>query len=334
MRKLLSFILVLLFVITLLGCTKDKTGEQGVPQQNLNKDETTHTTSPTEEATNDADSKNDTSEEMVSGDIQLLSCRFADEIRGADGEVVSIHYSKLDGKVYVDLLFAVDNTTSKQIDNSTISGWLSFRDVKTELKYCRDGANATNVNNEPVLPDAYGYVHLFAQLEAEAENEDLTVHYTVNDKEYECTVKGKNTDDPLSAKTQIKAGDAADVPYTDYAFKVLSVGKVENLQVSNQTDTYFSGPFALVKLEVSNNHATRVIGVNDIFAYTKNADSYTRISVDVENEDGTAFSSDYLSIAPGEKEVVYVYAKLSLLGTEAPTIRINIAGTCYYAIVE
>lgn len=310
MKKTISLILALLLCLSLCACGNGSD-------------------SPAQTATNDtkAQAKN-----QFSGDTEFLSCRFADEVHAADGELTAMLYQQIDGKVYVDLVFSVNNQTSEEISEEQISGWLIYQDVNTTLQYCRDNSVSTAVEKDPVLPGEHAYVHLFTRLPAEAENEKLTVHYTINGQEYQCDVAAKDTRDALSVKTEVHTGDVVDVPYSSCKFEVLDARVVENLQATNQKDTYYSGPFVLVKLQVTNNHPTHTL--DDILAYTESDGEYYRFSTDVEINDNTDFAS-FAGIAPGESKTVAIYHKVSdVIDRNNVVVRFNVAGSCYYVNIK
>jgi len=261
------------------------------------------------------------------GDIQLLSCHFAEEVRSADNEVAGMLYSDRDSRIYVDLRFSVNNRTDAPIGEEEITAWLTYNEVKQELQYCREGTS-TSVDSEAVAPGTHNYVHLFTALENEAEDQEITVYYTVDGKEYDCTVAEKQTIEPLTDKTNAITGKSFHDEYGKCQVKVLEVGTVENLQATNQMNQYYSGPFMLVKVEITNEHPTQAL--NNLFAYIKMDGTFSRISMDVENTDGTDIES-FMEIAPGEKETVYLYYKIRPEETRDDNLlRFNVAGACYY----
>lgn len=312
MKKIVILLLALLVMFSATAC-QDQTAEEQAAEEQAAED------------TGSAIPEN--VKNGPQGDIQLLSCRFVDEIRSVDNEVVSMAYTQRDGRVYVDLRFSVNNQTSAPIGAEQITAWLSYDDVKQELQYCREGTS-TSVDSEAVAPGTHNYVHLFTLLDAGAEGNAITVYYTVEGKEYECTVAEKRTVEPLTDKIEATPGKTINDNYADCQIKVLDISTVENLQASNQVNRYYPGPFVLVKVEITNQHPTQAL--NSLFAYVKINGLYSRINTDVETADGTDFES-LTEIAPGEKETVYLYYKVRDEETRNDDLlRFNVAGSCYY----
>ena len=169
MRKIMAFTLAVLYMLALCAC-----GNDGAPSTQRPKAEQNTAVAQTETVTTESQAM-----EQVSGDIEFLSCRFADEVHAADGEYTAMLYQQIEGKVYVDLVFSVNNQTSDEISEEDIFGWLVYQDTNNTLQYCRDNSISTTVESDPVLPGEHTYVHLFTRLPAEAEKENITVYYTI-----------------------------------------------------------------------------------------------------------------------------------------------------------
>lgn len=316
MKRMIGLLLALLMMLSLCAC-----GGTGADNEMAAEPETPETEATAQQL------------QKISEDITLLSCRFADSVHAIDDEFIGSLYEKIQGRIYVDMVFSVDNNSGEDFGPDQISGRLTYQEEEWELHYCRESATSVGVNDNPV-GDEFALVHLFTRLPAEAEQEDLTVTYTVNGEEYTCKVAPKQTTEGLDRKTEVRQGDVISLLDGDYAFEVLEVGIIENLQASYQTDDYYIGPFAIVKLNVTNNHPGRTL--YDIQGYTKLDNEWMRISVDIEGGEFTDFEGlDYYGVAPGESRLVYIYFGIDEDEiSDDLMIRFNLCGSCYYAKIQ
>ena len=294
MKKYLSLLLAVLLLLALCGCSEEGPSYTEVPI----------------------------------GNVQFVSCQFVREVRAADGEVKTQFYQQVENKIYVDLWLSVTNTSTQPMGKESFSASLHYNETLYPMQYCRETENGTIVDETPIPAGGHSYVHMFTQIPQEAVEDDLSVSYQVGNKTYWTKVERTPAPLTMTGKTRVKVGEKVQIPNVDCQLTVLEMGFVEQLQASRQTESYYPGPYALVKLQLENNHKTATIG--EIFSYTVKNGQQVAVQVEVENEQGTALES-FSQLEPGQETVIYLFTKLDkdeIL--DDGMIRFNIAGSCYY----
>lgn len=269
---------------------------------------------------------------VPSGDVQFVSCQFAQEIRAADGEVKTQFYQQVEGKIYVDLRFSVTNCSASPIGKEDFSATLHYHDTLIPMQYCRETESATAVNEDAVSVGEHGNVHMFTLIPKEAVDDDLSVSYQVGGKTYWTKVEKTQTPLPMTGKTRLNVGDKVQIPYVDCELKVLEAGVVEQLQASKQTESFYPGPYVLVKLQLTSNHG--MIKISDVYAHTVIKEEQISLHVETENVQGTDLVA-FSQLEPGRTTQLYLFAKLDEGETlNDDIVRFNIAGSCYYVRIK
>lgn len=180
MKCIFMMLLAVCILVSLCACSPS------VPQENPKQ-----TTAGNDEATvNQTEGSSNTLEANAGIQVTLESCRFADEVRGADSECATMLYEDKDGKVYVDAVLFV--LTDSELDADAFAAYVVYDDLRYDMQFCVDSYTGVSVDDDGVYAPG-GRVHMFASLPDAAETADLTVVITVNGKEYTSKVAEKDS---------------------------------------------------------------------------------------------------------------------------------------------
>ena len=330
MKRLLTILLVLCILTGLCACSASES--QG---NNISDTQQTNEGSnePNAEQTEDS---NNTPEANTGIQVTLESCRFADEVRGADSECATMLYEDKDGKVYVDaVLFVLSDT---EMDADAFTGYVVYDDLRYDMQFCVDSYTGISVNDDGVYAPG-GRVHMFVSLPDAAETADLTAVMTVNGKEYTSKVAEKDSRATLEQKTELKVGDKKSVFGGLVEFEVVSCEYTKVLQAQDtaNTEQYTSAkPFVDFVLKITNNMKNEETVLTDFFGYVVVGDENIRANNKIEVENNTDLDNlSNVGVAPGETEYVHIYASVEeTQDVSSLAMRFNLAGICYYCYAE
>ena len=326
MKRIFMMLLAVCILVSLCACSPSVSQEN--PKQ---------TTAGNDEATvNQTEGSSNTPEINTGVQVTLESCRFADEVRGADSECATMLYEDKDGKVYVDAVLFV--LTDSEMDADAFTGYVVYDDLRYDMQFCVDSYTGVSVDDDGVYAPG-GRVHMFASLPDAAETADLTAVITVNGKEYTSKVAEKDSRAALDQKTELRAGDKKSVLGGLVEFEVISCKYTKVLQAQDtaNTEQYTSTkPFVDLVLKITNNMKNEEMVLTDFFGYVVVGEENVRADNRIEIENNTDL--DYLSnvgVAPGKTEYVHVYAGVEeTQDVSNLAMRFNLAGVCYYCYAE
>ena len=268
------------------------------------------------------------------GPVTIESCRFAEEVRAADGECVSMYYPDGEGKVYVDVVLAIRTDTT--ISENAFSGYVTYDAEQYPLQYAREGANGNGLNEDDVTAPG-GRVHMFTSLPDDAQDSKLTAVVTVNGTQYTAKVGKKLEKDPLKAKTKVKAGDKESVWDGKVTFEVVSCKYTEVIKPQNPESTaeYKTvDPVVDLVLKVTNNLEGENQEIKNIFGYLLIDGELYSANDRMEINNNTELDYDTL-VAPGKTAYVHIFANAEdAKDPDSLIMRFNIGGNCYYCEVE
>ena len=169
MRKIWPLLLAMLM---LSGCGQDKPAETTAPERTSPTFITTVATKPT-------DSSDDEPQVFKSGEVQVLSCSYQEQILPTDYEVYVGCFPAKEGKVYVDLALQVRNTCDAPINHKDISGYFDYDGKRYTMQFeVEENAGDFANSGKQIRPGETKTVHLFYTVNQAVEDTPITVHYT------------------------------------------------------------------------------------------------------------------------------------------------------------
>jgi hypothetical protein len=153
-------------------------------------------------------------------EIQVLDCRFREQILPADYEVYVGRFPPEEGEVYVDLSLRVRNTCDVPIDGKDISAYFEYAGKRYTMQF-EVVQNAGDFMNQSkkVRPGECKTVHLFYRVKQAAQSETLTVHLNALGQEQTLTVAEYTEPE----KTILKVGQTF-VQEGQYSLEILRCG--------------------------------------------------------------------------------------------------------------
>lgn len=187
---------VMLAVLLLTGCSKNETPPVT----------TAPTTAPTQSTTPPPDEP-DVPEPVTSAEIELLSCRFKDQVLPVDHEACFGYFPAEEGKIYIDLTLRVCNTGETPIGKEELSAFFEYEGMRYDMQLEVE-ENAWNFANEDrtVHPGQTRTVHLFYNADLAAVDSSITVHYNFLQESGEIAV-GEQVQPVLEDKIQLQLAD-------------------------------------------------------------------------------------------------------------------------------
>ncbi|MBR5239540.1 MAG: hypothetical protein IKW04_03055 [Clostridia bacterium] len=269
-------------------------------------------------------------------EIEVLACEFDKEVMGIDEEFSGYGFTERDGKVWVNLMLKIKNNSENDIGEDELSGYFTYDDLRYDLQYELWSVAPTRNNDESIEPGCVAVVSLVNLVDQAAMKEDLTVYYTVLDKQFEKKVAPMDTRTPFEKKVKVSVGDKIDVEGL-YEIEVLECKEKAYLQASDyenseQYQTY-EGKFVDLVLKVKNNSGSDFEGVN---GYTLVGEEFIRTAERIESQDNTEL--EWVSDSPmknGEEGIIHLFVTVEEdYDTSDLAMRFNLAGNCYYCEVE
>lgn len=273
--------------------------------------------------------------------IELRSCKFAKEVRATDNECATSTYPAIDGKVYVDTVIVIINN-SKDLTKKDFSGYVTYDERRYDLQYCIESYTLVSVENGDIPAagkGSGGIVHLFASVPEEAtESEKLTVHYTVDGKEYTSDVSSLDEErEPLVVKKELQKGDKESLYESTIEFEFVECKYTKYLQASDYANTeQYSGTKPFIDCVIKLTNKTTIGALTDIFGYSKINNEIIRADVRMETENNTKL--EYLSqtgVEPGQTEYIHISVPVDeTIDKEQFILRFNLGENCYYCKAE
>ncbi len=325
MKKILAFTLAILLVLFTSACGKSNILPSGTPNNTQNPGNS--------ETPNNADTLNKT-ETFANCEITVLSCAFDKEVTAQDEEFIGSSFSERQGKVFVDLVLKVKNTGNTNITKDDITAYFMYNDLRYDMQFEIETNSTTAFvsGDDGILPQTTATIHLFDLVEEAAINENLTVHYTVGEKNFDIAVAKEDTRNALAKKTQVSVGQKID--NGDFSFEVIECStkqylQANNLEESQQYQPFGKGQFFHLLLKVKNNTAQPL---KSITSYTIVNDTIIRGNSEKEINNNTELEDlDYQPLASGEEEYCHLYAVIDEgITTSGLILRFNLGGICYY----
>lgn len=271
--------------------------------------------------------------------VEFIGCNYADEVTALDKEYIGNIFSGSDDEVYVDLVLGILNNSDENFTENSISAYVMYEDARYDMQFEVESDFSTgflSYGAKYVVPGDYQIIHLFKSLEKDAENEDLTVTYSVNGRDFECEVSPKDNRDALKRKTKVFVGDKVDANGL-YKFEVVSckttkILKAQDLENTEQYEPMAGGKefFELV-LKIKNNSD---FALNDIRGYTEIDGEFVSATAAIETDNNTDIDK-YGSLASGEEEYYHIYTTIDEdADTDGLIMRFNLGNVCYYCEIE
>lgn len=349
MKKILLILMALAVSATMFvsctGASNEK--ESGAEKDSEAADEEKSDDETNDETEDKKDEATDVKEDdeqsvVVSEDeyvVTFIGCNFADEVTALDKEYVGNVFSGSDDEVYVDLVLGVLNNSDEDFTEDSISAYVLYEDARYDMQFEMESDYSTgflSYGAKNIVPGDYQIIHLFESLEKDAENEDLTVTYSVNGRDFECEVSPKDNRDALNRKTKVFVGDKVDANGL-YKFEVVSckttkILKAQDLENTEQYEPMSSGKefFELV-LKIKNNSD---FALNDIRAYTEIDGEFVSATAAIETDNNTDIDQ-FGSLASGDEEYYHIYTTIDEdADTDGLLMRFNLGNVCYYCEIE
>lgn len=315
--------LLLLALLMLSGCGTGK------PEGTTPFERTTPTFVTT--ATTEPTTPSDEPPKLKKAEIQVLSCRFREQILPADHEVYVGCFPAEEGEVYVDLALQVRNTCDESIDSKDITGYFEYAGKRYNMQF-EVAQNATDFANrvKQVRPGECKTVHLFYRVDQAAEAETLTVHLTALGKEQELTV----TERTEPEKTALQVGQTF-LQEGQYSLEVLKCGIVKEFYATGAGAVkYFVDGSDVFTLTVK----VRNLGYGDLdflegYLLMGDQPEFGAVQREVNNnlelEDWTTL------IRPGQMEIIHIWVAVPPdMPSAGMALRLNVQGDsfCCYPI--
>ncbi len=311
-KNILALIMALVICLTMLaGCADSSTDTSG-----------------------DSAAKADSEEIEIDGiKVTPLSCEFDNELLGIDEELAQSGFTKLDGKVYVNLALKIVNNGTEDFTEDDISAYFEYNGLRYDMQYELMTVKPASVNDDDIPVGYAGVVYLFYVVEEAATEESITVHYTIKGNEYEKEVAPLDTRTAFEKKTELSVGDKLDIDGI-FEIEVISCSETEYLRAENyaETDQYGSYGDKFIDLVLKVNNKTDVDAAS-FYAYTVVDDVRILSSSRIETDDNTKLKD--ISLKAGEEGIIHLFVAVDEnLDTTGMSMRLNILENCYYCVVE
>ena len=323
MKRILTSLLVLIMAVSMLaGCGANNGGESN---------------------SNNVVNKDNRQETVGDVKVEVLACEFDKEVMGIDEESSGYGFTERDGKVYVNLALKVTNNSSEALTEEAFSGYYEYNDLRQDLQYELQNV-APKKDNENILPGCVGVVYMLNVIEEAAMDSELTVHFSVNGKEFKEKVSPIDTRSAFEKKTKVSVGDKFNVNGL-YDVEVISCQEKQYIQATNfaESEQYKAmGDDKIIDLvlKVKNNTDTNF---GEIKGYAPVNGQFSWADVQIEVNNNTEFKNlgdrendtTTEALKPGQEEYIHVCAMIEQNeSADNSAVRFNIAGNCYYCEVE
>lgn len=315
MKKLLCAVLA---VLLLTGCTVSKP---------------TITSSPTTAPTKATTPPPPEPELPKSAEIEILSCRFKEQVLPVDHETYFGWFPMEYGKIHIDLTLRVQNTGEAPLGKDDLSAYFSYDGQRIDMQLEVE-ENAWNFANEDrtVHPGQTRTVHLFYNADSAITESDITVHYTFLGESGEIAVE-QAVQPVLEDKTELRISDTVNWGETG-TVQVMDCLITSYLRPTGKNAQKYHSPegydyfVMIIKVDSESEIEPDLL---DAYVMAGQEPDFVDISVE---------SGDHMTLIPlaeaeapqaGEERILHLWVEIpSDMPSSVLVMRLNVDTTAYY----
>lgn len=261
-----------------------------------------------------------------SGEVEVVSCSFQEQVLPADFEVYVGHFPSEEGKIYVDLTLSVKNTCDYPIDKEDITGYFEYAGKRYTMQFEveENAGDFANVQKQVDVGETKR-VHLFYRVDRKAEDAEITVHYSVFGQDYQANV-GYQTQ---PEKPQLQVGDTFGRDGM-YSLEVMDCMIAPYLRATGS---------GAVKYYVEGSHVFSVViklrnesdaDLSYLEGYLLAGDQPEFASIQMEIKDNIELE-DTTTVKAGQEQILHLWVAVpGDTPTESVAMRFNILGDSFY----
>jgi len=291
------------------------------------------TTAPTTAPTQATTPPPEVPEPVKAGKIEVLSCRFKDQVLPADHEVYLGWFPVEEGKIYIDLTLSVCNTGEAPLGEEDISAFFRYGDERYDMQLEVE-ENAWNFANEDrtVHPGQTRRVHLFYNVDKAAADSEITVHYTFLKESGELAVEDEVLP-VLQGKSQLQLadtvawGDTGTVQVMDCLISPFLRATGDDAKKYHSPDGY---EFLVLILKVD---SEAELEPEVLDGYVMAGQEPDFVQMNVESEDHTTLIplNEAEPVQAGQERIIHLWVEIpGEMPTEGLAMRLNIDTGSYY----
>lgn len=317
MKKL---VFVFLAVLLLVGCSED------APPAVTTAPTTVPTTAPK------ADPPEPPAPEKTA-DIEILSCRFKEQVLPLDHEATVGYFPAEEGKVYIDLTLEVTNTCQEDLDKEDLSAYFIFGDRRYDMQLEVE-ENAGNFANEDrtVHPGQCRRVHLFYNVDKAALEAEITVSYTLVGQSGTIPVE-QEVPPVLEDKQLLQLADT--VPWGEAGtLQVMDCLIRPYLSPTGNSDQKYSpgtGNNLFILVVQLDSESELEPALLEAYLMAGQDPDFAQISAETPDHQYLDLLEDALLPQPGEERILHFWVEIPMnMPTEGMAIRLNVDTGSYY----